>query len=225
MVVDFHSHILPGIDHGSDSIKTSLRQIALASRFGIKNLVATSHFYPHSRITGSFIERRELAYKELIDNMCSSNIRVLLGAEILICNAIDKLEFIDKLCIRGTNVLLLELPFSDFQIDFCRSIYNLVSSGYKVVMAHAERYDRDWISETIEAGAKLQVNASALSLFNIRRVSTWLEDGSVVAIGSDIHGVNSSAYRKFVSAAKKVERYNQIKEFSNYIISCMGKTL
>lgn len=225
MVVDFHSHILPGVDHGSDTLETSLKQIKLAVRYGVDRIIATSHFYPHSRSATSFIERREKAYCALKNALGDINVTLALGAEVLLCNSIENLPYINELCVRGTKTLLLELPFSDFQVSYCHSVYNLSSMGYTVVMAHAERYDRDWISETIEAGAKLQVNASALSLFNIRRVSTWLEDGSVVAIGSDLHGVNSSAYRKFVSAAKKVERYNQIKEFSNYIISCMGKTL
>ena len=37
--VDFHTHILPSVDHGSDSIETSLSQLALAKSFG-------AHVYP-----------------------------------------------------------------------------------------------------------------------------------------------------------------------------------
>ena len=44
---DYHSHILPGCDHGSDGIKTSLKQIEMAKSVGIKTICATPHFYPH----------------------------------------------------------------------------------------------------------------------------------------------------------------------------------
>ena len=43
-VVDFHTHILPGADHGSDSVETTLRQLEFARDAGVKRLIATSHF-------------------------------------------------------------------------------------------------------------------------------------------------------------------------------------
>jgi len=216
MIIDFHSHILPEVDHGSDSLKTSLNQVSLAARYGVNRIVATSHFYPHSRSAADFVERRNRSYEKLIENLGHLNVSIALGAEVLICNSIDKLPYISDLCIRGTKTLLLELPFADFQVEYCKSIYNLVTRGFTVVMAHAERYDKSWIEETIEAGAKLQLNAGAFSLFKIKRYSLWLENGDVVAIGSDVHGADGRAFRKFAMAAAKAEKsYVKISEFSD----------
>ena len=204
MITDFHSHVLPSVDHGSDSLGTSLKQIALANRYGVKRIVATSHFYPHSRTASSFLERREKAFVDLKNAVKDIDVTIALGAEVLICDSIEKLPFINELCIRGTKTLLLELPFSDFQLSYCRSVYSLSATGYTVVMAHAERYEKSWITETLEAGAKLQLNAGAFSTFKIKKVLHWLESGDVVAIGSDIHGADARAYKAFSKAAKKV---------------------
>lgn len=46
--LDYHAHILPGCDHGSDSIETSLKQLGMASAVGIKTICATPHF-THTR--------------------------------------------------------------------------------------------------------------------------------------------------------------------------------
>ena len=58
-MIDFHAHILPGADHGSDGLETSLRQLALAEEAGVDTIVATPHFYPQSDSFSEFLRRRE----------------------------------------------------------------------------------------------------------------------------------------------------------------------
>ena len=65
---DYHSHILPGCDHGSDGIKTSLKQIEMAKSVGIKTICATPHFYPHKESVESFLARRQRTYEALKAN-------------------------------------------------------------------------------------------------------------------------------------------------------------
>uniref|UniRef100_UPI0040254711 CpsB/CapC family capsule biosynthesis tyrosine phosphatase n=1 Tax=Ruminococcus bicirculans (ex Wegman et al. 2014) TaxID=1160721 RepID=UPI0040254711 len=48
MTTDYHSHILPNIDDGSDSIKTSLKMIKMMKQQGIGIIVATTKYYMHS---------------------------------------------------------------------------------------------------------------------------------------------------------------------------------
>ena len=45
--IDFHAHILPGVDHGSNSVEISDFQLKLAAESMIDTVIATSHFYPH----------------------------------------------------------------------------------------------------------------------------------------------------------------------------------
>ena len=50
-LVDYHAHILPGCDHGSDGTETSKRQLEAAKAAGIETVCATSHFYPDRNAT------------------------------------------------------------------------------------------------------------------------------------------------------------------------------
>ena len=61
--IDFHAHILPGCDHGSDGWKTSRRQLKLAREAGVEVICATSHFYGHHVSVESFLEKRERCYE------------------------------------------------------------------------------------------------------------------------------------------------------------------
>ena len=61
-LVDFHSHILPGADHGSDSIDTTLFQLNSAMACGIDRIIATPHFYPNIHTVEDFLSRRNSSY-------------------------------------------------------------------------------------------------------------------------------------------------------------------
>lgn len=56
--LDHHAHVLPGCDHGSDGLETSLRQLDMAAAVGIRTVCATPHFYPHRESVESFLRRR-----------------------------------------------------------------------------------------------------------------------------------------------------------------------
>ena len=58
LTLDYHAHILPRCDHGSDGVETSLRQLAMATEAGIRTVCATPHFYPHRENAAAFLERR-----------------------------------------------------------------------------------------------------------------------------------------------------------------------
>ena len=62
MMIDFHSHILPKVDHGSNSLETSIKQLELAKKYGVTDVVATSHFYPQSNCDSAFLDRRDAAF-------------------------------------------------------------------------------------------------------------------------------------------------------------------
>ena len=114
-VVDFHAHILPGADHGSDSIETSIKQLKLAAGEGVTRIIATPHFYPHRHTLDKFLEKRAACAKVLLDACDGTLPEVKLGAEVLLCPGLDKIQGLEKLCLSGTKYLLLELPFSDFR--------------------------------------------------------------------------------------------------------------
>ena len=105
-IVDFHSHILPGADHCSGSLETSIWQINSAIRHGVTRIIATPHFYPHRHRVDDFVYKRDEAFYKL-EKHIPKGVKIVLGAEVLICQGIENLPDIDKLFSSGTNCLLL----------------------------------------------------------------------------------------------------------------------
>ncbi|MBR7117304.1 MAG: hypothetical protein IKC87_06325 [Clostridia bacterium] len=206
-ICDFHSHILPALDHGTESIDESLKQLALARKFGVSRIFATSHFYPHKDSVEQFIAKREISYRSLM-NEHDGLPEVRLGAEVLLCPGLDSMPGLESLCLSGTRHLLLELPFNDFSTEYVKTAKAIVSRGYNVILAHAERYDPDHVDLMLDVGAVIQLNAPAVAtLFRKRSVNKWLAAGVVVAIGSDIHHADPRAYKDFRTAVKRLGKY------------------
>ena len=205
-LIDFHAHVIPWADHGSSSVETSLFQLSSAHDIGIDTVVATPHFYPQYENAERFIERRNACFERLKEHLTDEHPKVLLGAEVLICDNIEAMPGLDALCIEGTRMILLELPFTDFSDSFVYSVKMLIRQGYTVLLAHADRYDPDNIDRLVSAGAKIQLNVDSISkLFMQPHLRRWIEKGRVVAIGSDIHGSDPKAYKKFTKAVRKID--------------------
>ena len=190
----FHAHILPGLDHGSKNLENSLNQIKLAKESGVDIICATSHFYGEQISVESFLENRARSWLELKANLEEGSPRILLGAEVLAFEGIDRLPHIEDLCLMGTNMLLLEMPFTHWSDRLIDSVEALSERGdLKIVLAHVDRYDKKQVESLLALeGVKGQVNVSALT----RHVQSgylreWMKDRRIVAVGSDIHGTKT----------------------------------
>lgn len=223
-LVDFHSHILPGADHGSDSVQTSLKQLSLASANGVTRVIATPHFYPHRHTLDKFLEKREACARALDSARSSELPEVKLGAEVLLCHGLERFQGLDKLCLSGTEYLLLELPFSDFTQGYVDTVQGIMRLGFKVVLAHVDRYPADNIQQLIDIGVDmLQVNADSMcKLFKPKQILKWAKQGYVAALGSDIHRADAKAYKRFTKATSAFgESVNSICTKSDNIFNMM----
>ena len=225
MIVDFHSHILPGVDHGSRGIDQSVAQIKLVGEH-IDRIVATSHFYPNVHNLDSFIASVDSAAEELKEAISELDApEICIGAEVLLCEFLDRLDGIERLCIRGTRCMLLEMPNASAWSDrLIGTVESLMDKGIVVVLAHIDRYIRDYeasIDRLLAMGAKAQINAYALSSFlSRRRMMPYLASGAVYALGSDLHGSDAGAYRDFAALSDKIgiELYTEIMKKSESLL-------
>ena len=196
-MLDFHSHILPGIDDGSHSVKESCELLCRLSQQGITRVIATPHFYANNESVDDFLARRRTAFEALKPHLSSDMPEILLGAEVRYYQGISRLEDLKKLCIENSNLLLLEMPFCKWTEYTVKEVMDMNSLGdIGVVLAHIERYMRFHNSEVLlsllQRGVLMQVNASFfLDVFTRGKSLKMLENRSVQLIGSDCHNLTT----------------------------------
>jgi len=208
MTVDFHAHILPKCDHGSSSLETSLEQLSLACDNGVDVICATSHFYPDRENVKDFLAKRAHCYGKLSAAVEEGALapRILLGAEVLACGGLEKIPELESLCLEGTNILLIEMPFGHWQESLFESMEALsLSKEFRPVLAHADRYDPRNVERVLDMGVPIQLNVESLaSVFSKKHLKEWIDRGVVVAFGSDIHGTDVG-YRKWKKARERLK--------------------
>ncbi len=195
-MIDWHAHILPGMDDGSRDIEESLTLLHMLSEQGVDTVVATPHFYANDESVDDFIKRRLESYESLCSHLPEISPRILLGAEVRYYAGIGKMSSLKRLCIEGTKLLMLEMPmekWTDYTVKELTSISN--TGDINLILAHIDRYlpfqNTQTFSTLYEADIKMQVNASFFieAASKRRAIKTFL-DGEVHAIGSDCHSVS-----------------------------------
>ena len=116
----------------------------------------------------------------------------------------------ELLTLNNTNYVLLEFSFSKEPEDLYDIIYNFSVNGYKIIVAHVERYDWitiDKVKGLKEEGAIIQVNSGSivgLSSKKEKRFSKKLLRLNLVdIIASDIHSFRPSTMAKAMNKIKK----------------------
>lgn len=207
LTLDYHAHVLPGCDHGSDSVETSRKQLAMATAARVRTVCATPHFYPHKESIPSFLQRREASARLLRENLTADAPQLQLGAEVLICDGMERLDGLPRLCRSETNELLLEMPFYQWPEAIWDTLYALCERrDIKIVLAHAERYPPEAIEQLIRDNVALQLNSECLTRpLHRKRYLTWIKNGSVKYLGSDIHMLGNG-YRDFEKCRRLLKK-------------------
>ncbi|MBE6903040.1 MAG: capsular polysaccharide biosynthesis protein [Ruminococcaceae bacterium] len=196
-MIDWHSHILPGIDDGSRNTSESEELINALALQGVSTIIATPHFYANDETVEAFLERRNKAFEILKGELSEEAPEILLGAEVRYYRGISRLENLKALRIEGTKLLLLEMPMSSWSEYMIRELIELSSkSSIKIILAHVERYlhlQKQAVWERLfENGILMQVNASFfITLASRRKAIALLNEGSIHIVGSDCHNMKS----------------------------------
>ena len=228
-MIDWHSHVLPQMDDGSRDLDEALRLLGMLYEQGVDTVIATPHFYANEDTVASFLERRKRSYDMLAEAMPENAPRVLLGSEVSYYSGISRLEGLSSLCIEGTKLLLLEMPFSRWTDHTVREVIEIASLGtVTVILAHIERYmdmqSSKVFDELREYGVLMQVNSSFFNRSSTKRQALkLLSRGGIQLIGSDTHNTSSrpptldSAYNII---EKKFGRnfINEINEYGCFLL-------
>lgn len=198
-MIDFHSHILPGIDDGSQHVQDSLEMLRRLSAQGVDTVVLTPHFYAERNPAEQFLARRQAALDRLREALPDDAPRLLLGAEVLYYRGISHFEKLEQLCMEGTNVLLLEMPFSHWSEYEIREVCEMAVSGeVTVLLAHIERYlafqKQEVWDRLLSCGVLMQSNAEFfLTPVLRRRALQMLRQDRIHLLGTDTHNLTTRA--------------------------------
>lgn len=221
-MIDFHSHILPGIDDGSRNLEQSIAMVNEAKEAGFTKIISTSH-YMENYYECNERDRRQLL-KKVQENV--QGIELILGNEIYITNnIIELLQNGQASSINGTKYVLFEFPLITTRpMNDKEVIYRLVENGYIPIIAHPERYpfiqeNPDYLFELEEMGALFQANyGSIIGMYGLKAKKTLkilLKNNLISFLGSDVHRPEQ-VYNKMPKIIKKLKKIISNEEFEEF---------
>lgn len=196
LMVDMHSHVLPGIDDGAQNPQESIALIRAMIDMGIKKIIATPHimadYYkntPETINNALDILKAELE-KEGID------IPVEAAAEHYFDETFETRVEQDKLMIMGENYVLFEFSFINLPPNHIAVLQKIRDMGYKPILAHPERYAYltiDQLKMLHDWGCDFQLNTISLTGYygsGVKKQAELLVDNQLIDfISSDMHNL------------------------------------
>ena len=199
---DLHSHILPGLDDGAQSMQDTLLMAAMAARYGTKEMVCTPHCSTDDPnlpqrldiIIAKTRQANAVLYHERIP------VRLHPGMEFLCTeNPSIFLERGDFLTLAGSRYLLIEFSFDIRSSAIQDAASTVARYGLTPIIAHPERYDcvqwtpelvRDWVSR----GWLIQINRGSLTGNfgqDASSAAQWILNRRLAhLVASDAHGID-----------------------------------
>jgi protein-tyrosine phosphatase len=196
-MIDLHTHVLPGIDDGPETIEDSVELARACVAAGTRVLVATPHVswtYPTNDV-----ETIAALVDELNMRLIAEEIPLVVraGAEIAMTRLIDiPFDELPRLSLGGGPSLLVEPPFAATVTGLEALIFDLQRQGHRIVIAHPERcqaFHRDpgMLRELVSEGILTSITAGSLiGSFGgeVRRFALMMvREGLIHNVASDTH--------------------------------------
>jgi tyrosine-protein phosphatase YwqE len=180
--MDLHSHLIPGIDDGVETIEDSL--------------VMLQKMWDCYRNTPEII-RAGINDVRVAAVNAGLDMEIDAAAEYFIDeHFVELLNTGGELLTLPGNRLLVELPYSTKLMNTSETLFQIVAKGYRPVLAHPERYtyfyqDPSIFKKLCDQGCELQVNVLSLGNYygeNVHKMADWLlSNGLITYVGTDAH--------------------------------------
>ena len=194
LMVDMHSHVLPGIDDGAQTLEESIALVQRMMALGIKKIIATPHimadYYKNTAesINGALAVLKAELVKQNMD------IEVQAAAEHYFDETFEKRIEEGKLMLMGDNYVLFEFSFISKPVNAIPVIRKMRDLGLNPILAHPERYpymDVDQYRAIREWGVNFQLNTVSLAGYygkeTKKLAETLIDEQMVDFISSDMH--------------------------------------
>ncbi len=202
-MVDLHTHILPGVDDGAETLEDALEMLTTAYKNGTTDIVLTPHYltcdmrsfgFSKPRLTAIFNEFKSIVADKLPE------INLYLGAETFAAaNISDYIERDLLIPIGNSKYVLTEFGFDDTAGRALEITKTIMQAGYTVVVAHPERYpfflyDPANLLPFLDEGVLLQLNAASIlgqnGNYSKEMALSLIDSGLAALVASDCHSVS-----------------------------------
>jgi tyrosine-protein phosphatase YwqE len=194
VMVDMHSHVLPGIDDGAPTIEDSIFLIKRMQALGIKKIIATPHikadYYRNNAETiGNALNlvKAELSAQNI-------DMTITAAAEHYFDETLFTRIEDNTLMLMPGSYVLFEFSFVNKPANYFELIQKFQEKGLKPILAHPERYlymDMESLQGIRNWGCNLQVNTISLTGYygkEIKKRAEELVDKEMIDfISSDMH--------------------------------------
>jgi len=193
-MVDIHCHILPGIDDGSRTLEESIELILSAKKLGYKKLCCTSHYkvgiYENKNYDNVLKNlRNELKERDI-------KIKLLEGNELFLdLDILKKIKEKKVKTLNKSDYLLVEPIPGMTSMALKKYLERIIEMGYRVVLAHVERYsfiDKKFLWELKKMNVVTQVNIRSLKYK--KEIYNWIDLNLIDILSSDAH---NKKYRNY----------------------------
>lgn len=198
-MIDIHSHVIFDVDDGACDIGQSIEIIKEMISVGVTDLICTPHY--RLKMFETSKEKVETNFNVLSKKVAelNLNINLYLGREIYFNKSIYKELELFK--INNNKIILIEFSYTN-NPEIEEVLYNIKRLGFKVIIAHIERYEYLSFDDIVNLKSKnvyIQINASTIVGRNgskeRKKAFKLIKAGVVDFIASDIH-YNRTNYLK-----------------------------
>jgi len=193
---DMHSHFIPGIDDGVATMKQSISLIKGMQDLGFSKIITTPHIQgevyqntPEIILSGLEDVRKAIKAEGI-------NIQLEAAAEYLLDDWFTEKFRANKLLTFGKKHILVEMSYFSAHPNLFNFVFDLQIEGYKVILAHPERYSY-WFDnfkkyeELKDRGVFFQMNTISLGGYYgavVKKFAEKLVDANMIDfLGSDMH--------------------------------------
>jgi tyrosine-protein phosphatase YwqE len=200
MKIDYHSHVLPGLDDGATDLQNAAELVSAMKSWGFEKITCTPHINALYRNTPDGIRRAFDALQAELEDR-KTDITLAMSAEYRLVPETWP-EVMEKgwLMPIEDKYILTELPISKREeigwIKPLEEFRKLVSMGLTPILPHPERYfylPHRELMEFVEAGVVIQCNYGSLAgLYGIEardRARALVSEGIVSLYGTDMHNL------------------------------------
>lgn len=214
--IDYHSHILPGVDDGAPDITKTGAMLKVLGEFGVKELWFTPHVMEDMPNKPSELKA---LFMEVSNKGIGLGIKLHLASENMLDSLFrQRLRDNELIPIIDDRHLLIETSYFNAPMGLSEIINDIKDHGYVPVLAHPERFSYMGMTDYVSlkrAGVMFQLNyLSLLGAYGhsvAQKAVDILDKGMYNITGSDIHSLEGfMSYVHVPIKSKIMEKLNSL---------------